>query len=144
MYVLSAPWKQEPERKNICLFLHMLDHRGSFRWSTGEVPSTSTCTSTGKSTEKAKHMMTHTSMCVCTTLKVCIFCTICYYTPLPILGTSEQQQEARHRSKKKLAPSRTPFCWPTQRWRRKQQQRRRQCTGRAQGKLRLWTEKNNT
>ena len=38
---------------------HMLDHSGSFDWRTREVPSTSM----GKSTEKATHMMTHTSMC---------------------------------------------------------------------------------
>ena len=43
---------------------HMLDHSGSFGRSTGEVPSVSTRVSTGKSTEKAKRMMTHTSMCV--------------------------------------------------------------------------------
>jgi len=43
---------------------HMLDHSGSFGWSTREVPSVSTSMSTGKSTEKAMHMMTHTSMWV--------------------------------------------------------------------------------
>ena len=42
----------------------MLDHSGSFGWSTREVPSVSTSMSTGKSTEKAMHMMTHTSMWV--------------------------------------------------------------------------------
>ena len=36
----------------------MLDHSGSSGWSTGEVPSVSTSMSTGKSTEKTKHMMT--------------------------------------------------------------------------------------
>ena len=43
---------------------HMLDHSGSFGWSTGEVPSTSTRISTGKGTEKANNMMSHTRMCV--------------------------------------------------------------------------------
>ena len=40
----------------------VVDHSGSFGWSTGEVPSTGT----GKNAEKAKHnvMVTHTSMCV--------------------------------------------------------------------------------
>ena len=40
---------------------HMLDHSGSFGWSTGEVPSTSTCPSTGKSTEKAKPPHQHST-----------------------------------------------------------------------------------
>ena len=80
MHVLSRPPLFSP---------HMLDHSGSFGWSTREVPSTSTRTSTGKSIEKAKptpaygctpttlcstpttlwwwypyRVMTHTSMCV--------------------------------------------------------------------------------
>ena len=46
LIVLSRPPSSLP---------HMLDHSGSFGWSTGEVPSTSTRTSTGKSTGEAKH-----------------------------------------------------------------------------------------
>ena len=71
MYVLCTPSKRSLTKKNASCHLVQpyhsritLDHSGSFGWSTREVPSVSTSMSTGKSTEKAMHMMTHTSMWV--------------------------------------------------------------------------------
>ena len=40
----------------------MLDHSGSFGWSTGEVPSTSARTRTGKSTETSEQLWKKTMM----------------------------------------------------------------------------------